>query len=179
MTMNKQTVWLVTMLTLMVVLSGYYMVTSPVTPANQLASKTDALLKGINVNIKPVEQPLPNQTSADDYLLAYQIQRNTLRGQLTEQYMNVLTNPDASAQAIKEANDKINGLTKVDNQESVLEDLIIKDGYKDAVVIKGDQHVDVIVEADKLTNTQAVQLINMARDHLNVSSNIVSVGYRP
>ena len=34
MTMNKQTVWLVTMLTLMVVLSAYYIVTGPVEPVD-------------------------------------------------------------------------------------------------------------------------------------------------
>ncbi len=37
MSVNKQTVWLVTMLSVMVVLSAYYIVTGPVEPAEQVA----------------------------------------------------------------------------------------------------------------------------------------------
>ena len=42
MNMNKQTVWLVTMLTLMVVLSAYYIVTGPVEPATDQTVSEDS-----------------------------------------------------------------------------------------------------------------------------------------
>ncbi|MBA4494990.1 SpoIIIAH-like family protein [Paenactinomyces guangxiensis] len=191
MTMNKQTVWLVTMLSLMVVLSAYYIVTGPVEPVDQSAAKPDDLTKegNIDVNIKTVEQPAEAakqndvketlDKANDDYFVAYQLQRNTLRQKETERYMQVLTNPEASKEQLQEAKQKIDQLMKVDKTETVLEELIRKEGYSDAVVVTSDSHVDVVVQSDKLTNAQAVKLINLVKQHLNVSPTQVSVAYRP
>lgn len=189
MTMNKQTVWLVTMLTLMVVLSAYYIVTGPVEPVGKSATKLNEEAKDtadVKVDIKNVDTTAQNAKAKevldkanDDYFVAYQLQRNTLRQKMTEDYMKVLTNPDASKEQLEEARNKIDELMKVDKQETVLEELIRKEGYNDAVVITGDSHVDVIVQSDKLTNAQAVKLISLVKQHLDVSPLNVSVAYKP
>lgn len=191
MTMNKQTVWLVTMLTLMVVLSAYYIVTGPVEPAKDMATKPDEQAKDnhIDVNIKTVGQPADDKTkegnvtaeqqAGSDYFIAYQLQRNTLRQKMTEEYMKVLTNPEASKKELEEAEAKINQLMKVDKTESVLEELIQKEGFRDAVVITSDSHVDIIVQSDKLANAQAVKLINLVKQHIQIPSSNISVAYRP
>jgi stage III sporulation protein AH len=184
MAMNKQTVWLVTMLALMVVLSAYYLVTGPVQPADQATMSKDG--KGdINVDIKTTGLPANSKGKStlakgegDDYFIAYQLERSTLRQKLTEDYMKVLTNPDASKQELQEAQAKLDQLMKVDNAEGSLEELIRKEGFRDAVVITGDSHVDVIVQTDNLSRRQAVKLIDLAKRHLNVPSNQVSVSYR-
>ncbi|MBA4542977.1 MULTISPECIES: SpoIIIAH-like family protein [Thermoactinomyces] len=184
MSINKQTVWLITMLSIMVVLSAYYIVTGPVEPVGQEASRSEKAAKGINVDIKPVDQPAASekdilkQQNDDDYFVGYQLERSTLRQKMVEDYMKVLTNPDASDQDLKEANSKIQQLMKVDNQETVLEDLIRKQGYSDAVVVTNNPHVDVVVQSDKLTPQQVVKLISLVRQHLNVSPQHVSVAYR-
>ncbi|MBD1373240.1 SpoIIIAH-like family protein [Hazenella sp. IB182357] len=189
MSMNKQTVWLVSMLTLMVVLSAYYMVTGPIEPTNQLVEGEDLATNGseVKVDIKPLEQAteaptaqeanLPKQ-SGDDYFVAYQLQRNTLRQKMTEEYMNVLTDPKASKEQLAEAEEKIEQLVKVDNAESVLEELIRKEGFPDAVVVSNNPNVDVVVQSKKLSNEQAVKLITLVKQQLNVSSNQISVTYR-
>ena len=46
MSINKQTVWLITMLSIMVVLSAYYIVTGPVEPVGQEASRSEKPPKG-------------------------------------------------------------------------------------------------------------------------------------
>ncbi|SEN22819.1 SpoIIIAH-like family protein [Lihuaxuella thermophila] len=189
MTMNKQTVWLVTMLTLMVVLSAYYIVTGPVEPVGQPAAKLNEGAKdeaGVKVDIKNIDtasqgaktQEMLDKAN-DDYFVAYQLQRNTLRQKMTEDYMKVLTNPDASKEQLEEARNKIDELMKVDKQETVLEELIRQEGFKDAVVITGDSHVDVIVQSDKLTSSQAVKLISLVKQHLSVAPLDVSVAYKP
>jgi stage III sporulation protein AH len=97
---------------------------------------------------------------------------------MVEDYMKVLTNPDASDRELKEANSKIQQLMKVDNQETVLEDLIRKQGYNDAVVVANNPHVDVVVQSNKLTPKQVVKLISLVRQHLNVSPQHISIAYR-
>ncbi|RAL26567.1 SpoIIIAH-like family protein [Thermoflavimicrobium daqui] len=185
MQVNKQTVWLVTMLTLMVVLSAYYIATGPVEPAEKIAKDLDMKNNQIQVDIKALDQPASTNKekedlkgkSESDYFVAYQLQRNTLRGKMTEEYMKVLSNPNSSKQAIKEAEAKLNQLSQVDKQENVLEELIRKKGYRDAVVITNDEHIDVIVQCDNLTKAQAVELISLVKQQMNMAANQISVAY--
>lgn len=165
MNMNKQTVWLVTMLTLMVVLSAYYIVTGPVEPAvDQTVSeesgdiqvetqekddgdkkdhedKTDDGNKIKEKEEKKTEDQSASAKSDNDYFVGYQLQRSSLRSKMTEEYMKVLTDPKASKSSLKEAQSKIDELMKVDKSESVMEDLIREEGFRDAVVITNDDQI--------------------------------------
>jgi stage III sporulation protein AH len=183
MTMNKQTMWLVTMLTLMVVLSAYYIVTGPVEPAHQAVQKEKGPAPA-DVSVKTTKSSSAAgkelaEENASDYFVGYQLQRSTLRSKLTEEYMKILTDPESSKQQLKEAEAKINQLMKVDKTESVLEELIRSEGYQDAVVITNAHHVDVIVQADKLADRQVVKLIGLVKERLNIPATQVSVAYRP
>jgi stage III sporulation protein AH len=184
MSVNKQTVWLVTMLSIMVVLSAYYIVTGPVEPANQAEQNVNDVAKGILVNIKSVEQPTTvpkdalRQKGGDDYFVGYQLERSTLRQKMVEDCMKVLTKPDATNKEINEANSKIQQLMKVDNQETVLEELIRKQGFNDAVVVTNNPHVNVVVQSDRLTKAQVVKLISLVSQHLEVSPQHISIAYR-
>ena len=79
------------------------------------------------------------QNASSDYFVGYQLQRNNLRSKMTEEYMNILTNPKSSKKELEEAQRKIDELMKVDKTESVLEELIRNEGFRDAVVISGDK----------------------------------------
>lgn len=187
MNMNSQSIWLVTMLVLMVVLSGYYLITGPVEPVNQTAQKKEDQNQKIEVNIKQIDQPTSgnNQSKNEqdvlgskDYFTNFHLDRSTLREQMAEEYYNVLMNPNSSKQELQEAQQKLDELNKLDQTESVIEELIREAGYRDAVVMKSNNHVDVIVQADKLSNAQVVKLIELVRKQLNVSPYEVSVAYR-
>lgn len=180
MTMNKQTVWLVTMLTLMVVLSAYYIVTGPVEPVEQ-AGQPSKEKDDVEVDLKTetTDSKEGVQDAANDYFVGYQLQRNNLRSKMTEEYMNVLTNPKSSKEELEEAQRRIDQLMKVDKTESVLEELIRNEGFRDAVVIAGDRHVDVVVQSEKLSNSQVVKLISLVKKHMDVPATQVSVAYRP
>ncbi|MDR6224655.1 SpoIIIAH-like family protein [Desmospora profundinema] len=190
MNMNKQTVWLVTMLTLMVVLSAYYIVTGPVEPAGPAAVNDD---EGLDAKVKTEEKEQPaesgkkekeeDQTTSkeaeSDYFVGYQLQRNSLRSKMTEEYMQILTDPEASEKQLSEARAKIDELMKVDKSESVMEDLIREEGFRDAVVITNENNfVDVIVQSEKMSNEQVVKLVSMVKQHMDVPAQHVSVAYR-
>lgn len=180
MKMNKQTVWLVTMLTLMVVLSAYYIITGPVEPATQTSQKSQSEDAKVNLNVKSMnnEQEVSAKLGKHDFFINYHLQRDTLRSKMTEEYMRVLSNPDASKKELKEAETKINQLMKVDKQESTAEDMIRREGFRDAVVISQNHHVDVIVQADQLSEEQVVSIISMMHRHFQVEPTQVSVQYQ-
>jgi stage III sporulation protein AH len=179
MTMNKQTVWLVTMLTLMVALSAYYIVTGPVEPVQKSTQKMDEMMSKakMDVEIKD-DQQVSKQLGKEDYFINYHLQRDTLRSKLSEEYMKTLSDPEASPAAVKKAEKQVNQLMKSDQQESSLEELIRKEGFHDAVVIHHQPKVDIIVQSEKLTREQVVRLITLAGQHFRVDPVQVSVAYR-
>lgn len=186
MSVNKQTVWLVTMLSIMVVLSAYYIVTGPVEPVSQATKQVEQAATGIDVDIKPIDQPgqssgskeMLNKKEEDDYFIGYQLQRSTLRQKMVEDYMKIITDPDAAETDLKEANRKIEELMKVDNAETVLEELIRKEGFRDAVVVSNRPQIDVIVQTEQLSKAQVVKLVSLVKQHFDVSPLNVSVAYR-
>lgn len=186
MQMSRQTVWLVTMLTLMVVLSAYYIVTGPIQPVNQQEVVKNTNNPGnIDVSIKAVDQPATTTTSKEisgltgnHYVTGKQMQRTHLREKMTEEWTNVLSDPDITDVQRTEAQAKIDNLNKVDKRESVLEDLIRKRGFADAVVITNESHVDVVVQSKDLTRAQAQELMDLVKNEMNVASLNISVAYR-
>lgn len=182
MQMNRQTVWLVTMLTLMVALSAYYIITGPVEPVDPLAENQKLFGKDqVQVDTKPVNQPAANQkeSGVSEYFLYQNLQRQTMREKLLEEYYNILSDTKAPKQKLEEAEKKIKELTKIDQMEEVMENLLRKNGFQDAVVMKSDSHVDILVQSDKLTNSQVVSIMDLAKQQLGVTPDQVTVSYRP
>lgn len=178
MRMNKQTFWLVTMLTLMVALSAYYIVTGPVEPASQ-TSKSEQEETKVNLDIKTVEnQEASEKLGKRDFFISYHLQRDTLRSKMTEEYMRTLSNPEASKTELQEAEAKINQLMKIDKQESTAEEMIRREGYRDAVVINQNHHVDVVVQAEKLNEEQVVSIISLMGKHFGLEPTQISVRYQ-
>jgi stage III sporulation protein AH len=181
MRMNRQTLWLMTMLSLMVVLSAYYILTGPVEPATQTSQskpKEDVKVDLQSISKEEKEQSVASKLGKHDFFMHYHLQRDTLRSKLTEEYMRVLSNPDASKKELQEAEAKIHQLMKIDKQESAAEDMIRREGFRDAVVISQNNHVDVIVQADRLSEEQAVSIISMMQQHFHVEPTQVSVQYQ-
>ncbi len=181
--MNRQTMWLVTMLTLMVVLSAYYIVTGPDNPAGTAVENVDELGNSnqVQVDIKSLDKPVISKkesSEASDYFVSYHMQRSTMREKQLEAYYQVLMNPNATKQQLQNANSKIEEMNKQDKAESTLEEMIRETGFKDAVVMKDTNHVDIIVQSKELTRTKAVQIVEMVQKQLNVPATQISVAYK-
>lgn len=179
---NKQTVWLVTMLSFMVVISGWYLVAG--SDSNRLANAPKEVAD-LGIALKEVPPDMAVQGKADEsmkgnrnYFVGYQLQRGTLRDKMKEEYYKIISNPEASKAAIKEATRKVDELVKVDKKELVLEEMIRGNGYKDVVVISGTDYVDVVVQSDAVSNKQAVDLISLVRQQLNVDPTSISIRNR-
>lgn len=187
MNMNKQTIWLVMMLSLMVVLSAYYIVSGPVEPAGQMAKKAEEILNQdqIAVDIKAVNKPTNTtktvtqgaiQQKNSDYFVGHQLNREYLRQQLLEENYKVMMDPKATKNQLETASKRVEQLNKTEKQENVLEDLICKElKFKDAVVISNEDHVDVIVKANQLSTSQVVQIMDLVKQNSNIDGLQVTV----
>lgn len=189
MVLKKQTVWLLSMLTVMVVLSAYYLVQGPVEQVPMASKVTDPKAADPEVLVdskQVVEQPVAqdNQNvqvmtgTSDDYFAEVKLNRDAWNSQKLATYMEVFTNTDASSEAIagaKESHDKL--LAKQDTEMNI-ENLIKALGYEEAVIITNDDHVKVIVQAEKMEKKQVVEIVTLINQHLEVPSKNITVSFK-
>jgi|GEM_PF-1985211 len=173
---SKQTVWVLTMLTVMVVLSVYYLVSDPLIPSNMVDNPVEENLTSenpvaVDINLDEIFQTadLIDQIglNSNELFVSLKLERNKSRSKQLDTYYLMLGN-DLSEEAIAGIHGKIEQLEAVEESEFVLEKLLVAEGYADAVVLTNDDKVDVILQAKSLSNSEAVKVIKMVSDRLNV-----------
>jgi stage III sporulation protein AH len=179
---NRQTMWLVMMLSLMVVLSAYYIVSGPEqTAVKHIDEMGTVKNEQVQVDIQTKDQPATAEqelNESNDYFVSYHMQRNATREKLLESYYQVLMNPSATKQQLEEANAKIESMNKLDKAETTLEEQIREAGYRDVVVMQENGQVNIIVQSKNLSRKQAVDIINLAQRQLQVAANQITVAYK-
>ncbi|MFT8871091.1 MAG: SpoIIIAH-like family protein [Sporolactobacillus sp.] len=166
--LKKQTVWLLTMLSLIVVLSVYALTTEN-QKANQAADQsaqqtTAKTQKSVTVS------------ASDNKLGQIELDKADERSRLQKNYEQVIASKKSSAQQVSAAYDKMQALQTLSNSETMLEDVIQSKGFKNTVVKTSGNAVQVFVDAEKLTQNQANQIIRLTDQYLG-SNKVVSVSY--
>lgn len=192
MVLKKQTVWLLSMLAILVVLSAYYLVQGPVQQVpmatgqmnDQGAAPVDEMKEnGVKVSTKqvtPQTEGIPVASPSDDYFIGYKMQRDAQQEQELGRFMEVMTNANAKPAAIAEAKKNYEELSALKDNQDQVEELVKGIGnYKDVVVIAKDDMVRVLVQTDNLKKDKAVEIINLVRQHMKVPGNNVVVNYKP
>ncbi|WP_312108773.1 SpoIIIAH-like family protein [Brevibacillus reuszeri] len=219
MILRKQTVWLLTMLAVMVVLSGYYLVKGPAdqvpTSGNQQAVQKQEQISGVVVESKQVEQApqatpvdaknnkqeataqpantpatpdlskqtagnavLPVADTTSEIFQGYKMKREAQVQQQKDEQLAIMSNADSTPQAVAEAKAKYEELSSQDNATMTVEEMLKASGYQDAVVFVQDDKVTVIVQKDKLSANEAVEIIAHVKQHLNVPATNINVQFK-
>ncbi len=181
--LKKQTVWLLTMLSLMIVLSVYYM-TSP--DSEDLAYINDGQ---DNTN----EKAVPTDSEANDDAEVEEISNvgqdelfTTIRMELQdkrnmekERLTDVVASSSASAAEKDEALQEIDAIEDLASKEKILEETIVASAnYEDVLVRSDDESVTVQVKVEEnLPKSEAVSIIQMVKDELGDKK--VNVSYLP
>ncbi|OIK10140.1 stage III sporulation protein AH [Bacillus sp. OV322] len=188
MLLKKQTVWLLTMLSLVVVLSVYYL-TSPGKTQSDMAAveqKGDKQTVEKDKAKAPVAKKSTKSGSAavsiasgDDDFEAMRMEMEDERSQLRDQNTTIMGNTELSAEERNkayEANKEI-GDEKV--KEGILEKLISGTmNYDDALVRIDGKDVNVTVKADKLSQKEANEIIRTVEKEVGDAQN-VAVEFQP
>ncbi|MFY0543263.1 SpoIIIAH-like family protein [Brevibacillus sp. H7] len=208
MVLRKQTVWLLTMLAVMVVLSGYYLAKGPEEQVPALSEEqqgTDTL-SGVVVDSRQTDQPAPDATPVEgqnglvgapatdsanstnetipvadtpsDVFQGYKMKREALTQQQKDEQMSIMSNGDSTPQAVAEAKAKYEELSNLENATLSLEELLKASGYKDAVVFVQNDKVTVIVQKEKLAANEVVDIIAQVKQQLNVPGKNVTVQFK-
>ena len=191
MLLKKQTVWLLTMLSLVVVLSVYYL-TAPEENAADLTateeqkeSKTESEIE----SKEEKEKDKDKETSTDeagssvtiasgDEFEALRMQIEDERAKLNEDLTVKMGDTDLSAEERDEAYAKIEQLSETKVKENIIENLIVAMDYNAALVRVDGTDVKVSVKADKQTKTEANNIIRLVRKEVENAQNVV-VNFQP
>lgn len=169
--LKKQTVWLLTMLSLMIVLSFYYMFSSNSNEVAFLeddddeqadeATVTDAEDEGAEVDdVANVGQ--------DELFETLRLEMQDKRSKEVSRLEDVVASNSSSTKEKNKAYDDIDEIEQNQSKESMIEESILSSSdYEDVLIRyddKDDSKVHVNVIADELPEDQALDIMQVVRD---------------
>ena len=180
MLLKKQTVWLLTMLSLVVVLSVYY-ITSPEQKGNDMT----AVGQKVKENSKQTESKVTEKNGqsvvtqvSDETFDALRLQLDDQRSQQKEELQSIMASTDLPADKRSEAYDQMQKLNETAQKEEVLETLIKTMGYEDALVRADGEKVNITVKSKKKHSASAANdIIQLVKK--NIETNFVAVEFQP
>lgn len=181
MLLKKQTVWLLTMLSLVVVLSVYY-ITSPESQLNDLAATDE------NKENAQADETTENAdgestvTSTDSEAVFEQMRLDLLeeRDQMKEELVAIQGSSDKTAEEKNEATEKIEELQEISDNEKIMESLIKAENYDDVLVQTSDDGtVNVTVKAEELSAEAANDIVQLVRQNMDSPNANVAVKIDP
>jgi stage III sporulation protein AH len=185
MLLKKQTVWLLTMLSLVVVLSVYY-ITTPEQKSNDLA----AVEEKANEETAGTEESSAEETASEDgetvisgvasdeMFETLRMQMEDERSRMKEELTNVMASTDLSAEERNEAKDKIDQLNDVAQKEVLLETLIKAMDYEDVLVRADGEKVRITIKSKDHSPSAANEIIQMVKGEIP-QLQVASVEFEP
>lgn len=166
--LKKQTIWLLTMVSLVVVLSVYYIVTPEMQTTNfsliQKGEEQTVAKEGEEEKSK--EQATAEDTGLDVFT-DLRMQLEDTRSKAKEELEAVVANGSASAEEKSQAIDDMAKMTETSEQEAVLETLLkTEENIYDAFVQTSNHQIKITIAAKESTPVLADQVIQMAYKEL-------------
>jgi stage III sporulation protein AH len=183
MLLKKQTVWLLTMLSLVVVLSVYY-ITSPEQQGTNMATVKDEAKnvmetkQGDTKVNKENGESVISGVASDEVFEALRLELEDNRNEIKEQLNSIIASTDLPAEKRSEAYDQMKQLDELASKESVLETLIKTMGYEDALVRADGEKVRITVKAKDHSPSAANEIIQLVRSEIGTFQN-VAVQFQP
>lgn len=166
MRVRRRTVWFMTLLSLVAVISVYYLV-DPAKQFNGLTIFTDDTLQQTavtGVTDQEATNDITQEVSSPSHLFEeMRMQVSDERSQLRQQLTQKIGSEEYTAEEKNEAFNEIDGLIKQESAEAMLEMLIKSLGYSDAFVRAEGEKVSVTVMAEELSKSQANEIIYLVK----------------
>ncbi|MDM5229221.1 SpoIIIAH-like family protein [Cytobacillus sp. NJ13] len=165
MLLKKQTVWLLTMLSLVVVLSVYY-VTSPEQKGSDLAA-IEEKAEGEMESVESEDgKAIITNTASDEMFETLRLQLDDERSRMKEDLTEVLGQTDLPAEERMKAKDQIDELNEIAQKEAMLETLIRAMDYEDVLVRADGKKVQITVKAKDHSASAANNIIQEVRNEI-------------
>jgi len=169
MLLKKQTVWLLTMLSLVVVLSVYY-ITSPEQKGSDFAAVQEEGKEKQDQETASTEtedgDAVISSTASDEVFESLRLKLDEERSKMKEELTAIVASTDLPNEKRNEAYDKIQHLDDVTQKESLIETLIVAMGYDDALVRADGEKVLITVKAEEPSASAANDIIQLVRTEM-------------
>ncbi|WP_080845206.1 SpoIIIAH-like family protein [Cytobacillus gottheilii] len=172
MLLKKQTVWLLTMLSLVVVLSVYY-ITSPEQGSQDLAGVEES--ENVEETGTAEEEAAMQEENADatvstvesdEMFVQLRLDLDDQRSKEKEALTAVVASSEATTAQISEAKDQIEQLNEIATKEHTLEMLIKSMNYEDVLVRAEGDEVRITVKAEEQSKAAANEIIRAANNEI-------------
>lgn len=176
MRVRRRTVWFMTLLSLVAVISVYYLV-DPAKQFNGLTIFTDDTLQqtavtGVTDQEATKEGETKEVSSPSHLFEEMRMQVSDERSQLRLQLTQKIGSQEASAEEKNKAYNDMDSLIKQESAEAMLEMLIKSLGYSDAFVKADGDKVSVTVMAEELSKSQANEIIYLVRTEMEGANDV-------
>ncbi|KSV59320.1 SpoIIIAH-like family protein [Acetivibrio ethanolgignens] len=135
---------------------------------------SDATLAEAENETEVGDAVLVGNTIGSDFFSSARLNREQTRAKNKEMLMEIVNNANVSEAQKQEAVDTVVKLTNIAEKETATENLLVAKGFSDVVVSIVDDSVDVIVNANDLTEQQIAQIEDIVKRKTEISAeNIV------
>jgi stage III sporulation protein AH len=170
MVLKKQTVWLLTMLSLIIVLSVFY-ISSPNQPVDY--TTTNGNVNNDTAKNDNNDGSVVTEMTRDEAFIALQLEREEKRSVMEADYLAVIASSDVTAEAKSEAYSKLQALNELAAKENILETMIRAQGYEDAIVTTNGNRAQVIVKSQEQSKKDAAEIMLLGLEQLGYNMVVV------
>lgn len=171
--LKKQTVWLLTMLSLLVVLSVFYIMSpnDDLTLVNQGSDENEEVVQTESTTEDSAEAEVTDITNvtSDELFDMIRMEVQDDRSMEKSRLEAIVSSSTASIEEKDNALKGIDELETIQMKEKILEQSIVSEaGYEDVLVRSSDDDkVHVQVRANELSSEEALKIMQMVRDEFN------------
>ena len=173
---NKKTVWFLTLMSLVAVISIYYINGKPM-PFDGLAIWGDETTNSTTLTEKTDSEKEQASVFAESYLFEdLRMEVSNSRSLQKEQLETKIRSADFTVDEKNAAYEEIDNITKRNTAEALMEMLIKNLGYPDAIVRTEDGKVLVSVLAEEKSAAQADEIVHIVKSNWE-DSRVVEVDF--
>lgn len=128
-----------------------------------------------NSNITNEVKATSGKIAYSGIFTSYREEREINRSRSLDSLKEIVDNKNTSQATRDQAQKQIIKLTEITNQEMIIENLIKTKGFQDAVVLIDNGIVNVIVQADKLSDQEVAQIQDIVSRQTGISLDNIKI----
>ena len=145
--------------------------TAQITVVDSKDSENDKIKEKATETSKQIEEQLTSKENMNKstYIVDMKMTREKQRNDLSEELNEIINNPSTTDKSREEASNMKLQLVKYQETELKIENLLSAKGFENALVYIGEDNVNVVVNKEDLTKSEAAKIFDLVSEQTGVS----------
>lgn len=145
--------------------------TAEITVVDSKDSESDEIKEKAVETSKEIEEQLASKENMNKstYILDMKMTREKQRNDLSEELNEIINNPSTTDKSREEASNMKLQLVKYQETELKIENLLSAKGFENALVYIGEDNVNVVVNKQDLSKSEAARIFDLVAEQTGVS----------